>query len=76
MLRHGRKATLAGVGTSLQRWRAALGARVTACVEIRRPRPEAAPDWAKPVVLALMSPEARRRWREALTGLGWRELRE
>src|ERR1051325_6044021 len=76
LLRRGRRATLVGVGSSLQRWRAALGTRVAACVEIRRPGPGVAPHWATPVVLALMAPEARRRWRESLARLGWRELRE
>src|SRR5262249_30175573 len=74
LLSGGRRATLLGVGTSLERWRTALGARVAACVEIRRPDSELAPRWATPVVLTFTSPQARRRWRDFLTGWGWREL--
>jgi glycosyltransferase involved in cell wall biosynthesis len=76
LLRNGRRATLVGVGVSLKRWEKALGARVSACIEARRPGPGWAPRLAAPMVLSLMAPEARRRWRRFLTGDGWRELED
>lgn len=72
-LRDGRPATLVGVGHSLERWRRALGDRVSVCHEIRRPVAGALPDLRAPLVLALMAPQARRRWRDALTRSGLRE---
>ncbi len=74
LLQNGRRATLVGVGTSLARWRDALGARVAGCHEIRRHDTELAPKLESPVVLALMAPEARGRWRRSLTHAGRREL--
>jgi glycosyltransferase involved in cell wall biosynthesis len=73
LLREGRMATLVGVGESLERWKVALGARVAAYHEIRRPAPGTMEELRSPVVLALMAPEARRRWRDYLTRGGMRE---
>lgn len=76
LLRNGRQATLVGTGASLVRWQEALGERVGACFELRRPVPELAPGLDTPVVLALVAPAARERWRETLTGAGRRELHD
>ena len=76
LLRDGRRATLVGVGTSLRRWKQALGARVHSCMELRRHRPGLAPALVTPVVLSFVAPEARRRWREYLSNSGWRELED
>jgi len=76
MLGQGRRATLVGVGASLVRWREALGTRVGAVHEVRKAVPEAAPAWNSPVVLALMAPEARARWRRCLSRSGRRELHD
>lgn len=73
VLAGGRRAALAGVGESLRRWEAALGARVACTMEIRVPPVDRIPDAAEPLVIALLSPQARRRWREALTARGWSE---
>ena len=69
-----RRATLVGVGASLVRWREALGARVAGLHEVGRGGTELAPQLESPVVLALMAPEARGRWRRCLARAGRREL--
>ena len=76
LLQQGRQATLVGVGASLVRWREALGTRVGAIHEVRSAIPELAPAWRSPLVLALMAPEARARWRRSLTRSGRRELQD
>jgi glycosyltransferase involved in cell wall biosynthesis len=73
-LRDRRPLTLLGSGTSLARWRAALGARVGRWHAIGRPAPQLAPWLAAPLVLALMAPAARERWRRFLGALDMREL--
>ena len=74
LLRGGRRATLIGVGNSLSRWHETLGERVERRVEMRRPSAAAVPSWRPPLVLAVVAPVARERWRSALTGRGLREL--
>jgi glycosyltransferase involved in cell wall biosynthesis len=76
ILGNGRRAALVGVGASLVRWRDALGARVETYHEVRKPLPKLAPPWSSPLVLALMAPEARARWRDYLTRWGRRELHD
>lgn len=76
LLARGRKATLVGVGSSLERWRTALGARLAASVELRRPPEDLPPVLAPPVVAAFMAPEARARWRMRLREQGWLEGRD
>ncbi|MFN8589475.1 MAG: glycosyltransferase [Candidatus Eisenbacteria bacterium] len=71
----GRTVTLFGVGESLRRWEAALGARVALSIEAKRPPRFAAPVEGERIVLAFMSPEARSRWRRALVTFGWTESR-
>ncbi|MEQ1833050.1 MAG: glycosyltransferase family A protein [Candidatus Eisenbacteria bacterium] len=73
LLNGGRRVSLVGVGRSLERWRRALGQRVGACHESRRPGDLPVPELQVPVVLALMSPVARDRWRRHLTEGGLRE---
>jgi len=77
-LRGARRATVLGVGTSLARARAAiatLGLEVESR-EAGRPHARVLASLAPPAVLVFMSPEARRRWRTALTEIGWRELQD
>jgi hypothetical protein len=71
-----RRASLIGVGSSLARWREALGDRVRAVHEARRPPARLAPELRPPLVLALMAPPARTRWRGALVAFGLREMRD
>ncbi len=73
LLRDGRRATLVGVGQSLERWRRALGPRVATCHETRHPHELVVPGLETPVVLALMAPIARERWRRHLTQGGLTE---
>jgi glycosyltransferase involved in cell wall biosynthesis len=74
LLRDGRRATLIGVGTSLSRWHDTLGSRVERRVEMRSPHAGVVPGLQPPLVLAVMAPVARERWRSVLTGGGLREL--
>jgi glycosyltransferase involved in cell wall biosynthesis len=74
LLRGGRRITLLGVGASLERWRAALGGRVGLWHAIGRPEPQVAPLLRPPLVLALMAPRARERWRRFLRALGMQEM--
>jgi len=74
LLRNGRRATLVGAGASLVRWRNALGTRVETYHEMPKPIPKLAPNWPSPLVLALMAPAARARWRASLEMWGRREL--
>jgi glycosyltransferase involved in cell wall biosynthesis len=74
LLRGGRRATLIGVGISLSRWHETLGTRIERRVEMRRPDPGTVPALRPPLVLAVMAPVARERWRSALTHSGLREL--
>ena len=74
LLRGGRKATLIGVGASLSRWHEMLGSRIERRMELRRPHTGAVPSLEPPLVLAVMAPVARERWRAALCGSGLREL--
>ena len=76
LLSGSRSATLIGVGASLARWRNALGDRVRAMHELRRPPVGGGPDLQPPVVLALMATEARARWRLHLASSGLREMRD
>lgn len=76
LLAHGRKATLVGVGKSLERWQRALGTRLATSVELRRPPVRVDALLTRPLILALMSPAARDRWRRALTVAGAMELRD
>ena len=62
----GRKATLIGVGESLERWRSALGPqRLHRVCEARRPDPQIFRVHTAPFVLVFVSPAARDRWRAA-----------
>ena len=72
-LADGRRATLIGVGESLERWRTALGPRIAALVTSPRPSREVINSLIPPVLIALISPRARDRWRKALSEVGWRE---
>jgi glycosyltransferase involved in cell wall biosynthesis len=76
LLRGGRRATLIGVGSSLSRWHETLGARIERCVELRRPHTGSVPSLHPPLVLAVMAPVARERWRSVLASRGLRELRD
>ena len=51
-----------------------LGERIERRVEMRRPRADAIPELQPPLVLAVMAPVARERWRSVLTDRGLREL--
>ncbi len=81
LLAGGRRATLVGTGASLRRWESALGPRVSRTIEAKRPPGDADPvagplglETTEPLVLVLMAPEARARWRRHLTVLGRAEL--
>lgn len=76
LLAGGRQATLIGVGKSLARWRAALGARLAAVCELRTPPARMEALLSRPLIIVLMSPVARERWRYALTAAGALELRD
>jgi cellulose synthase/poly-beta-1,6-N-acetylglucosamine synthase-like glycosyltransferase len=76
LLSGGRKAVLVGVGKSLQRWQTALGTRLAASVELRHPPEPVDALLTRPVILALMSPMARDRWRQTLVSAGAMELRD
>jgi glycosyltransferase involved in cell wall biosynthesis len=76
ILRNGRRATLVGSGTSLVRWRDALGTRIETYHEVGKRIPIPAPAWRFPLVLSLLAPVARARWREFLTKCGRRELHD
>lgn len=78
----GRRAALLGSGVSLRRWEAALGARVTRAIEAKPPRRAGTTaddrepiglETKEPLVLALLSPKARLRWRQSLMSRGWQE---
>ena len=73
-LRGGRRATLIGVGASLSRWCETLGPRVERSIELKRPIRESLDDLRPPLVLALVAPVARERWRSVLTDRGLTEL--
>jgi glycosyltransferase involved in cell wall biosynthesis len=74
LLKDGRRATLVGVGASLSRWYERLGPRIERRVEIRRPGVEDVSELGPPLVLAVMAPRARERWRAALGHRGLVEL--
>jgi glycosyltransferase involved in cell wall biosynthesis len=74
ILRNGRRATLVGVGTSLSRWYERLGSRVERRVEMRGPHVGELSTLCPPLVLAVMAPAARERWRAALHQRGLHEL--
>ena len=78
----GRRAALVGSGASLRRWEAALGARLTRAIEAKQPplpgvtasgKGPIANEHREPLVIALLSPIARLRWRTALMSRGWQE---
>jgi glycosyltransferase involved in cell wall biosynthesis len=70
MLAEARDVTVAGVGTSLARWTAALGQLPLEvhAVSCTRPVPAEIAAWRTPVVLVVMSAVTRAPWRAALTG--------
>jgi len=74
LLRGGLKATLVGVGSSLSRWYETLGPRVERRVEIPAPHAQVVSTLRPPLVLAVMAPVARERWRAVLGGRGLHEL--
>ncbi len=74
LLAHGRRATLVGTGSSLERWRAALGAHASAVHAARRPHAPALRTWAAPLVLVFMAEAARASWRLALNEAGFSEM--
>ncbi len=71
-----RRAVLIGVGDSLARWQHALGPRLTASVELRRPPVALGRLLTQPLILAFLSPTARDRWRHALTSAGADEMQD
>jgi hypothetical protein len=75
LLAGGERATLIGTGTSLERWRHALGGRVAQC---REARVASAAGFAAPppFILVYVSPATRERWREIAVAAGWAELRD
>lgn len=75
-LANGRRATLIGVGESLARWHTALGHRITALVTSPRPSHDIIGTLVPPVLIALMSPQARDRWRIVLSDAHWDEGRD
>lgn len=74
LLAGGRRATLLGVGASLERWRHALGGRLRTAIEARRPSPEPFERETAPFVLAYVAPEARARWRRCATECRLKEM--
>jgi glycosyltransferase involved in cell wall biosynthesis len=76
LLAGGRRATLIGVGASLQRWRDALGTRLAASVELRQPPADLGRLLNPPWVLAVLAPRARERWRLHLSAAGAREMQD
>ena len=74
LLRGGRRATLIGVGSSLSRWYETLGARIERRIEMRGPHVRGVSELSPPLVLAVMAPVARERWRAVLGHRGLREL--
>jgi glycosyltransferase involved in cell wall biosynthesis len=75
LLTGGRRVTLVGTGSSLQRWRSALGHRVAEWREARRPSAGIF-DGRRPFVLVYVSPPARERWRTAAGAAGLAEMRD
>lgn len=69
-----RRATLVGVGESLERWLAALGPLAARSVSARVPEGCPLHDWPAPLVLAFVAPQVRTRWRRRLTSCGMAEL--
>lgn len=74
LLAHGRRTTLVGTGASLERWRAALGDRVSAVHEARRAHVPALRAWSAPLVLVFVAEPARAAWRLALNTAGFSEM--
>jgi len=74
LLRGDRRATLIGVGASLSRWHERLGPRIERRIEMRGPHVGDVSTLRPPLVLAVMAPVARERWRAALHHRGLREL--
>lgn len=70
LLAGGRRATVVGVGTSLARWRDALGDRVAAAAEASRAGPAVFERHPAPFVLVYLAPEARARWRRCAAEAG------
>ena len=70
LLAGGRRATLIGVGESLARWRAALGARVGRVIEARVPSAAILDREFPPFVLVFVAAAARARWRERAAQAG------
>jgi hypothetical protein len=63
LLGGGVHATLVGVGSSLATWREALGDRVGAVVEAKRPASSVFTRFTPPLVLVFVAPAAREAWR-------------
>ncbi|MBI5168652.1 MAG: glycosyl transferase, partial [Candidatus Eisenbacteria bacterium] len=84
VLSGGRRALLVGTGTSLGRWAEALGPRVERTVEVKQPPVGARAgeplgvETREPhvLVLVLMAPAARARWRRYLTDRGHTEMQD
>lgn len=76
LLRGARIAHLAGTGSSLARWRAALATAGYTVVSHshRRPSAAAVAEFARPLLLVFVSAQSRARWREALAGSDMREM--
>jgi glycosyltransferase involved in cell wall biosynthesis len=74
LLASGRRLTLVGTGESLRRWGAALGRRVAAMRDVRRPGPSAFAGSAAPYLLICLSPAAREAWRGHAAGAGLSEM--
>ena len=74
LLAHGRGLTLVGTGESLERWRLALGPRVRAVREMRKPANSVFDHGAGPWLLIYASPVARSAWRECAVRAGVSEL--
>lgn len=74
LLAGGRRASLVGTGASLERWRQALGSRVTRAHAAGRPAADVMLALRPPIVLVFVSAEARARWRRALAASGFSEM--
>lgn len=70
LLAGGQRVTLIGTGESLARWRDALGPRVSRALELREASTLPTLTAHAPLLLVLMAPAARERWRARLTAEG------
>ncbi|MEO5987762.1 MAG: glycosyltransferase family 2 protein [Candidatus Eisenbacteria bacterium] len=69
-----RRATIVGVGKSLERWAAALGPLATRVVRAGAPNQCMLEGLYPPIVLAFLAPQTRTKWRRKLTSCGMAEM--